>query len=247
MLLRRCSGGVATARVLQPLRRRGAVAASLAPSLQALQSPGCCSCGGVAAPSPPAPTVAAEGQESRLASLAEASTHRPPEHRRESAADPRQPVGCDGAATPPLRRLQHPGPGPPRYGCSRDSRMAPWRRVGRDSRASPKLRRISIVKNPPPTRRLGAAAPSVGREIDCSTPIPWHNHGCHEQHQYDSETAAPEPLLVWKHHRGGGVAAKASTPPVTTEASPWMGCEAPPREPRPISYDYNIHLNEHKK
>jgi hypothetical protein len=138
MLLKRCSGGVATARVLQPRRRRGAVAASLAPSQQALQWPGCCSCGGVAAPSPPAPTVAAEGQGSRLSSLTEASTHQPPEHRRESSADPRQPVGCDGAATPPLRLLQHPGPGPPRYGCSRDSRMAPWRRVCRDSRASPR-------------------------------------------------------------------------------------------------------------
>ena len=106
MLLRRCSGGVATARVLQPRRRRGAVAASLAPSQQALQWPGCCSCGGVAAPSPPAPTVAAEGQGSRVASLAEASTH---QHHRESAADPRQPVGCDGAATTQPRRLQHPG------------------------------------------------------------------------------------------------------------------------------------------
>jgi len=62
----------------------------------------------------------------------------------------------------------------------------------------------------------------------------------------NSDTAAPEPLLVWKHHRGGGVAAKASTLLVAAEASPRMDCEAPPREPRPILYDYNIHLNEHK-
>jgi len=203
-----------------------------------LHRPGCCSCGGVAAPSPPAsrrrrrrcsglgvaaaeapsppaPTVAAEGQGSRLASLAEASSH---QHHRESAADPRQPP-----ANRCLRRRSDSSaalaakPGPPRYGCSRDSRMAPWRRVGRDSRASPRLRSISIVENQTLTRRVGAAAPSVGGEIDCSTPIPWHNHGSHEQHEYDSETAAPQPLLVWKHHSGGGVAAKASTPPVAAD------------------------------